>query len=288
MLLSSSPHYLIVSKKCGILIASLNCIIEIQPLYLMPNNKGYVHNMKTYHTSEIASMIGVHANTVRFYEEQELLPPIPRTKNGYRVYAEHHLRQLRLIRLAFRAEVLSNNLRTEVTDVVKTAATGDYDNAIQKAACYQSHIRDEISKAQEAISLTEQILAGEDAYQTNEATVGRKEAAARIGVSIDVLRDWERNGLIQITRKGNRRQYGESEMRRLKIISILRHANYSQMSIRRMLKRFDQGETDLLSALDTPEETEDIISVADRYISSLVGALDDTEEMLRLLENIKP
>ncbi len=43
----------------------------------------------------------------------------------------------------------------------------------------------------------------------------------------------------------------------------------------------------MLSCLDNPESTEDIVSVADRYITSLTGALQDTEEMLLLLKQMK-
>ncbi|MCC8122231.1 MAG: MerR family transcriptional regulator [Oscillospiraceae bacterium] len=243
--------------------------------------------MKKYRTAEIATMIGVHPNTVRFYEAQGLLPQIPRRKNGYRMYSEHHLFQLRLIRLAFRAEILSDNLRGEVVDIIKTSAELMFEQAIEKAIAYQKHISREIRRAREAIDLTEQIIKGHAVATDSNSIVGRQEAAAKIGVSIDILRDWERNGLIQIPRMGKRRQYGVGEINRLKIISILRHAHYSQMSIRRMLQKVECGETDLLSCLDNPESTEDIVSVADRYITSLTGALQDTEEMLLLLKQMK-
>ena len=159
----------------------------------------------TFRTSEIAAMIGVHPNTVRFYEEQDLLPPIPRMANGYHVFSEQHLFQLRLIRCAFRAETLSGNLREEVVGIVKTAAKGRLDEAVSKAVLYRAHIENEISKAAEAIHLTEQLLRGEWAQDDNAAVIGRREAADQIGVSFHVLRDWERNGLIAIPRKGNRK-----------------------------------------------------------------------------------
>ncbi len=41
------------------------------------------------------------------------------------------------------------------------------------------------------------------------------------------------------------------------------------------------------STIDTPEPTEDIASAADRYITSLTGALEDASEMLRLLEKFE-
>ena len=41
---------------------------------------------ETFRTSEIAALIGVHPNTVRLYEELELIPKPERLPNGYRVY----------------------------------------------------------------------------------------------------------------------------------------------------------------------------------------------------------
>lgn len=242
--------------------------------------------MTTYHTAEIAAMLGIHANTVRFYEAQGLLSPVPRKANGYRVYTKRHLLQLRLIRLALRAEILSEGLRAQVFELLKASAASRYGEAIAQTKGYQAQLEAELGRARQALALAAQLLRGEEA-QAPEKVRGRRKAAAQIGVSVDVLRDWERNGLVQVPGSPGRRQYGLREMNRLKIILILRHAHYSQMSIRRMLAKLEGGETDLLQGIDTPEPTEDIVSVADRYITSLSGALADTAPMLALLQAMK-
>ncbi|MBP3888441.1 MAG: MerR family DNA-binding transcriptional regulator [Cellulosilyticum sp.] len=41
---------------------------------------------KTYSTSQIAKMVGVHSNTVRKYEEWGLIQIPQRKENGYHVY----------------------------------------------------------------------------------------------------------------------------------------------------------------------------------------------------------
>ena len=215
-----------------------------------------------------------------------LIPKPEREPNGYRVYTERHLLQMRLLRTAFRAEILSGNLRKIAIDIVKTSAAGDLDAATQKALSYREYLEIEIDHAREAIRLTEEMING-GAVENEGGLIGRREAAALIGVSFDVLRDWERNGLIQVPRRGNRREYGAPELNRLRIIAVLRNANYSQAAILRMLKRAEYGADDLISAIDTPEPDDDIISVADRYITSLTGALADAGEMLRQLGAMK-
>jgi methylated-DNA-protein-cysteine methyltransferase-like protein len=77
-----------------------------------------------YKTAQIAKLIGVHPNTIRFYEEMQLLPVIPRTESGYRIFNERHLEQLRLLRTAFRAEIISDKLRQEVYEIVKRIPKG--------------------------------------------------------------------------------------------------------------------------------------------------------------------
>ena len=47
---------------------------------------------------ELAQSAGTEVDTVRYYEKAGLLPPPPRTDNGYREYGERHLEALAFIR----------------------------------------------------------------------------------------------------------------------------------------------------------------------------------------------
>ena len=78
--------------------------------------------MKTYKTSDIAQIIGVHPNTVRIYEAYELIPKVERKKNGYRVFTDFHLEQFKLARTAFEVEVLQNGLRKKAVQIIKLSA----------------------------------------------------------------------------------------------------------------------------------------------------------------------
>lgn len=70
--------------------------------------------MAAYKTAEVASVVGLHPNTVRFYEEWELIPKPKRQPNGYRVFTDFHIEQFRLARLAFQVEVLQSGLRKKM------------------------------------------------------------------------------------------------------------------------------------------------------------------------------
>ncbi len=47
---------------------------------------------------QLAQLVGVDTQTIRFYEQQGLLPPPYRQENGYRAYTEKHSEQLAFIR----------------------------------------------------------------------------------------------------------------------------------------------------------------------------------------------
>lgn len=46
---------------------------------------------------ELARLAGCHPETIRFWEQEGLLPAPPRTASGHRVYGAEHLRRLRFL-----------------------------------------------------------------------------------------------------------------------------------------------------------------------------------------------
>lgn len=241
--------------------------------------------MQTYRTAQLAALGGVHPNTVRYYEAEGLLPPAKRQPNGYRVYTRRHLSQLRLVRLALRAEILSDDLRAEAVQMLKVAAAGRRARAKKLAALYAAHLEKELKRARHAAALAASWLSpGEAGKAPNALAVqGRRAAAQAAGVSVHVLRGWERNGLLPLP-QGRNKHYSQREMDRIAVIGLLRSAHYSQMAIRRMLHLLDEGKTGVAEALDTPAKEEDVVSVADRYITSLCGAVRDARAAQHLLE----
>lgn len=243
--------------------------------------------MPTYKTAQIAKLIGVHPNTIRFYEQMKLLPEVPRSMRGYRIFDDNHLKQLHLLRIGFRAEIISDKLRQEVYEIVKTAALWNIEDAYQGTQRYLQHLKEERIKAEEAIQITLDLIDKMELTNDDALYHGRGKVAEILGITIDVLRDWERNGLLSVPRseKGHR-IYGIVEMNRLKIIRTLRSAHYSMMSILRMLNHLDQGERNIRDVIDTPGEEEDIVCAADRYITALNMAENDAQDMLEILEGM--
>ena len=243
--------------------------------------------MTTYKTAEVAAIIGIHPNTVRLYEKLELISRPRRLPNGYRVFSEFHIKQCKLIRLAFQVEILQNGLRKKIVQMITVSATGDFDTAIALTKSYLEQIGREHRNAEEAIEIVKQILSG--GIGENSSHLKRKNVSELLDISMDTLRNWEMNGLLTVKRKDNGyRVYTDEDIQRLKIIRALRCANYSLEAILRLLQQLSKNpDIDIRTALNTPKQTEDIISVCDKLIVSLSAAEKNAVAILDMLHDMK-
>lgn len=255
--------------------------------------------MNNYKTSEIARLTGIHPNTVRLYEALQLIPEAERKANGYRVFNDFHLEQIKLARIALKVEVLQNGLRKKAIEIIKASAQKDLGKAESLAHSYLNQIRKERKNAEEAIRIVTQNLTfvpwqeddrlREYDLLKEEALLNRKQTAELLEVSMDSLRNWELNGLLTVKRKRNGyRVYGSEDVRRLKIIKALRCANYSLASILRMLTALSANpKADVYKEINTPRRDEEIVSVCDELLTSLDRAEENGLEMIRQLDRMK-
>lgn len=71
--------------------------------------------MKSYRIGDVTKMLGISADTLRYYEKIRLLPAISRTDSGIRVYLERDLSRLRFIQ---RAQKMKFSLK-EIAELLK-------------------------------------------------------------------------------------------------------------------------------------------------------------------------
>jgi DNA-binding transcriptional MerR regulator len=224
---------------------------------------------KFFRTHEIAAAVGVHVNTVRLYEEWGFLAPVPRSPKGYRLYTRDHLEQMRLARLALQWPYPGG--KQVVLDLVAAAVAGDLGMAMELAYLYLANVRRERTLAEAAVEFLERWARGQ-VLETSPRKLTITQVADHLGVTADQLRNWERNGLLNVPRDPatGYRLYGAREIGRLRVVRMLRQGGYSMMAILRMFLHFDAGQIELLrEALDTPREDEDIRTVADRWLTTL-------------------
>ncbi len=71
--------------------------------------------MKSYRIGGVTKLLGISADTLRYYEKIGLLPAINRTDSGIRVYLDRDLSRLRFIR---RAQKMQFSLK-EIAELLK-------------------------------------------------------------------------------------------------------------------------------------------------------------------------
>ncbi len=251
-------------------------------------NESKVKKMKsTYTTGEIAKIINIHPNTVRMYEDQQLISAPIRKENGYRVFSQLHIDQFRLARTALEIEVLQNGLRKQIITIIKTTARREYDKAIKLTYTYITSVEREIAHADEAVAIANALYTSP--VSKDDAALKRQEVSDLLDITPDTLRNWEMNGLLTVKRQKNGyRIYTHEDIQRLKMIRSLRCANYSLAAILRMLNALAQdANLSMDHALNTPSPDEDIISVCDKLIHSLNDAKKNALQIIHYLNDMK-
>src|SRR5205814_1975285 len=224
--------------------------------------------MKYLRTSDLAKAVGVHPNTVRRYVDWGLLPPVEYSPSGYRRFTQRHLDCLRLARQVYCTPYPGKALHQSGMRIIQATGSGDLVGGLSLAYIHLALVQSERAQADVAASLLEHWAFGAEASATIQPLqIG--QVAHLLGVTIDILRNWDRNGLIDVPRDPSNgyRRYGAPEISRLRVIRLLSRAGYSLSAILRMLIQLDRGgKTDLRRALDTPRPDEDVYLASDRWI----------------------
>ncbi|WP_068793114.1 MerR family transcriptional regulator [Brevibacillus laterosporus] len=234
-----------------------------------------------YKTKEIATLVGVHPNTVRIYEEWCFISPVPRQANGYRIYSDIHLFQLMVARTLFRCEIVQGDIRKRARAIVYACGKENFAKAEELTIDYLTNLEREYVHALSATKVVEKWLREDPTVSTR--TYSRKEVALLLDITSEAVRNWERNGLITVPRLDNGyREYGERELEQLRVIRSLRSAHYSINAILRLLKQIQQPSPNIFAILNTPTDEEDIVSVTDQLGKSLLDAIAGAKDTLAL------
>ncbi|MTI46368.1 MAG: MerR family transcriptional regulator [Firmicutes bacterium] len=237
--------------------------------------------MRSYRTSEIAGIFGIHPNTVILYEKWGYIAPVKREENGYRAFNETHLDQIKLIRMALRGELIKSYMKFEVQSIIRSAAQRDLRKALKLSRDYLTHIQSEKNNEFKIMKAIQKILKSHSLEEKN-ISLNRSGVAKLLGVSINVIINWERYGLIQVPRsKNGYRVYGEDEIKLLRIIKAFRQENYSTQCILSMLKKLKTKSTG--GDMFLYEETK----VSDgKLLSSLSEVESNTKELISYISEL--
>ncbi len=238
---------------------------------LNPFGKG---KLRYFTTGQVARQNNIHANTVRIYENWGYISPVPRAKNGYRKFTLLHSDQVKLIRLVINFTWLSGRIRKLALGVIISSAKGELERSLSFADSLREKIKLAVEEAERALLVVEQWQ--KNFYSDRSFNQGYCSGGVTILIDTtkDTLRTWERNGLLRINRTipEKYRIYFPHDINRLKVISALRKAGYSIVSIRRMLLKLENDAgADIRRLIDTPspDEAEDLVYATDRWLSKV-------------------
>lgn len=232
-----------------------------------------MNETKIYQPIDLARMFDVHPNTVRLYEKSSYISKAVRNQNGYRKFTELHVLQLQICRRIFGYPFTKRHIRDTGNDLLHSIAEQDWPKSRIAFEKYIEAIRQEIILAERAgkILLDWSSSKSDSAKKIGSKKYSRKEVAEMFGVTIEAVRNWERNGLVHAVPLETEKQvvYSEEMIDRFYVIYMLRQAGYSISAIHRSMRNFDQREpNNVLSSLHQPDQDE-LISVGDRWLYEL-------------------
>lgn len=240
-----------------------------------------------YRTVDLARAAGTHENTVRLYVEWGFLAEPERAANGYRLWTAAHVDQMVFARRALHGLWPGWRIRESALALVRLAATGRLEDAIEAARVHAALVDEEKARAETAAAFLERWASGGERIASDDEWYGPKEAAAAVCATRDQIRNWERNRLVSVPKDPSTgyRIYGPDQIGRLRVVRTLLLAGYSVAAVLRMASRLDRGKKrGLREALNTPRPDEEAPVAFDRWLDSLEEQRERASELIRMLE----
>ena len=191
-------------------------------------------------TIDLARAAGISVQQVRNYEALGLLPQASRSKSGYRLYTQHHLAALKTARSLVggygwqRMPAIMQALhRGDLAAALTTIDTRHGEQALKRRECEQT------------LSALHALAKQPTPEQSSRSSQGLRvgEAARQVGVRVSALHFWEQQGLLHPVRDQSSRYrlYDEQQMRRLRVVVLLREAGYDFTVILSVLDELAAG-----------------------------------------------
>lgn len=191
--------------------------------------------------SDLAHAAQISVQQVRNYETYGLLPPVERSPHGYRRYTQHHIVALHTARqlIASYGWQRAQLIMQAIHENRRADAMAIIDDHHAELATTRQQLQQTLI-ALHALSAQRSMLT--PARGSRRLRVG--DAAKVVGVRVSALRFWEQQGLLQPSRhkESRYRQYDERQLRRLRIVALLRQANYDFATIRTTLDALDASQ----------------------------------------------
>ena len=188
--------------------------------------------IRRYRPADLAAAAGISSQQVRNDEAAGVLPPVPRTASGYRVYSERHLRAL----LTYRALARAHGAPV-ARDIMRAVHAGDVPAALALIDVSHTQLQEQrlrLHATQRALDA----VAGDaivDVRDEDSMLIG--EVADALGIRTSALRSWDAAGLVRPARtpRYGYRRYSPADVRDARITAQLRLTGYGVDQVREVL-----------------------------------------------------
>jgi len=235
-----------------------------------------------YTTKQIADIVQVHPNTVRLYEQMHYISPVKRGDNGYRIFTERHLCEIKLARLAFPGPYPVSS--APLFKMVDCFIHEQFQEAMIFAQAYKRAVSEEISKSKETLKILDRWYNG--VYPDEEIIAETRKAFAEItGIPIDTIRTWERNDLFKphISEK-RRRVYNRFDFEKVQIIRLLRKQGFSIASLYELFNNADENEIPSVF-LEKIYKNTFTVCESDEWMNFLLSHLNRADQIMVFIKN---
>lgn len=218
---------------------------------------------------DIARKLGVSTTTLRHYEEFEMIPPVVRSPNGYRLYTDKHIAYFICIR-----EMMHGFTLSEIAAMLKLVMANKIDEALWMANKAQAALQNDKNVCRQ-IKLR---------FSQKKKTAVPKEfsidfVTKATGINPSTIRYWDKIGLISAGRcaSNNYRTFTERHLDEIlmiqafKLVMRAHGEKYAVEQIRKELSLFDFTDTNKISAIVASVESH--LSVLNRAQIRSVSAL---------------
>jgi DNA-binding transcriptional MerR regulator len=187
---------------------------------------------------DLGREVGISAQQVRNYESLGIVPPAVRSTSGRRLYENRHLAAIRT------ARVLMAGYGWQTAQLIMRAAhRGDREALLASVDGAHAALDRRRREVDIALGALEELEAADAPAAGRPRGLRSAEAAAAVGARTSALRFWERQGLLRPSRQPDNgyRVYDREQMRRLRIVAVLRQLGYRAPEIGRVLDELGRG-----------------------------------------------
>ena len=191
-------------------------------------------------THDLALAGHISVQQVRNYEANGLIPQAQRSPSGYRLYTQQHLAALQTVK-----SMVHGYGWQRTSAIMQALYQGDLSAALAMIDERHAELASKRFQIEQALSALRTLAAQsaplQSASHPQRFRVG--EAAKQVGVRVSALHFWEQQGLLHPLRDQSSRYrlYDEHQMRRLRVVVLLRDAGYTFNVIQQVLDELAAG-----------------------------------------------